>query len=471
MVQFLRKVRLLPNLRRAGSYIETGSRGHECETVLPNGAKPADTTVEGAFSPIDEGDVDGGTNEAYREDSPTRFSSSPGLLKPAPFRIRSSVIWAISLGVWTFLSLAATLTIYQMYRVTGNGARLGMVAGMEFSQMLSYLPLTPFAFALAIRYPIQRKNWVKPVLVHLAAGLVFTLGHITLRGFTPYGFWDSKAREWAFTFWNTHSHTFRFPWQILKSAFFASVVDDVASTYLPIVFIAHALLYSHNSQQKELRALHLSTQLAKARLQVLKNQIQPHFLFNTLHSISALMLTNVVAADRMMTYLSDLLRMSLEDKGNQLTTLNRDLEFLSVYLEIEKTRFEEKLRVAFEVEPECLDAQVPHLFLQPLVENAVRHGTSKRSQLGEINVTAKRREEKLEIWIQDNGPGLVDPAEDLFKRGLGLSVTRERLEALYGSEQECKIRNIEAGGAEVYVCLPFSLTPDLGPMDAEHRYT
>ena len=469
MVEFLRKVRALPSRLRPGLSLESGIHGQQCQTQLPAAAKEVACAVEDSFTSTSEGDQ-GRTDPKLAEEADASFSVNHGGMAKSSFRIRLSVIWATSLGVWIFLSVAATVTIYQMYRITGGGAHLGTVAGMEFSQMLSFVPLTPFAFMLAIRYPIRRGDWVKPALLHLTAGCVFTLGHITLRGFTPFGYWDPTQRQWTFMFWNPYAHALRFPWQALKSTYLASLVDDVTSTYLPIILIAHALLYYHNSQQKELRAMHLSGQLAKARLQVLKSQIQPHFLFNTLHSISALMLTNVVAADRMMTYLSDLLRMSLEDKSNQLTTLNRDLEFLSVYLEIEKTRFEEKLRVAFEVEPECLDAQVPHLFLQPLVENAVRHGTSKRSQLGEISIIAKRREEKLEIWIQDNGPGLVDPAEDLFKRGLGLSVTRERLEGLYGSEQECKIRNIATGGAEVYVRFPFSLTPDLGQADAEHRY-
>jgi len=382
------------------------------------------------------------------------------------FHIRSWVLWSTSLGVWIFVGLAATLTFYQMYRMTGSSDRLAAVAAMQFSQMLAFVPLTPFAFRLAMRYPIQRGNWIKPVCILFVGGQIFALGHILLRGFTPYGYWSSAARHWTYTFWDVQAHSLRFPWQTVKSVYMANVVDDVLSTYVAIVLIAHALVYSHHSQQKDLRATHLSEQLAKARLQVLKNQIQPHFLFNTLHSISALMLTNVVAADRMMTSLSDLLRMSLEDKGSQLTTLNRDLEFLGVYVEIEKARFEDRLRVAFDIDPECLDTQVPHLFLQPLVENAVRHGTSKRSQPGEIRVTAKRHDGNLEFWIRDNGPGFTGPAEDLFRRGLGLSVTRERLEALYGSEQQCKVRNLETGGAEVYVCVPFRLAPNPSQTDA-----
>lgn len=405
------------------------------------------------------------------EKSPTNQVTpiSSDLEDSTPFHISSRALWAASLGAWIFIALAGTLTIYQMYRMSGGKTELGTTAAMQFSQMLSYVPLTPFAFRLAIRYSIQRGNWIKTALIHLLGGLAFTCGHIVVRGFTPYGYWDS--REWQFTFWDTHAHALRFPWQVLKRVYMANVVDDATFTYLPVVLIAHVMLYYHNSQQKELRATRLSEQLARAHLQVLKNQLQPHFLFNTLHSISALMLTNAAAADRMMTSLSDLLRMSLEDKGNQLTTLKRDLEFLSVYVDIEKARFEDKLRVVFDIEPQCLDAQVPHLFLQPLVENAVRHGTSQLSRPGEVDVVAKRRGEKLEIWIQDNGPGFIGPSEDLFLRGLGLGVTRERLEALYGGEQEFHIYNVESGGVKVEVRLPFHFAPDPGESDrVEHEY-
>jgi two-component system, LytTR family, sensor kinase len=183
--------------------------------------------------------------------------------------------------------------------------------------------------------------------------------------------------------------------------------------------------------------------------------LQPHFLFNTLHSISALMLTDVVAADHMMTSLSDLLRLSLEDDGTQLTTLSREIEFLGVYLDIEKTRFEDKLHVVFDIAPECLDAQIPHLLLQPLVENAVRHGVSKRSSAGQIRIMACHENRSLQICIRDNGPGLVELTNGKSSHGLGLRMTRERLLVLYGSNQSCEIRNVKEGGAEVCLRMPF----------------
>ena len=297
------------------------------------------------------------------------------------------------------------------------------------------------------------------------------MGHLIIRGFTPYGYYDASRSIWTYTFWDVQAHTLRFPWAVLQRVFMTNVVDDATSVYLPIVIVGHAVLYYRKFQEKELRAAQFAAQLTTARLQVLKSQMQPHFLFNTLHSISALMLTNVAAADRMMTSLSDLLRMSLENNGNQLTTLGKEIEFLSVYLEIEKNRFEDKLRIEFDIEPECLDTQVPHLLLQPLVENAVRHGISKRSQHGEIRVLARRKEGSLEVWIQDTGPGFVEPSAELFKRGLGLSVARERLETLYADRQECTIQNLPGHGAEVHLRIPFY--PVRNAPDSEaltHRY-
>jgi hypothetical protein len=296
---------------------------------------------------------------------------------------RPWLIWAVSFGVWTFIALAGTGSIYQLYRSTGNPASFISTLGLEFSQILTYAPLTPFVFAFAIRYPLQRGNWLRRSLVYLAGGLVFTVAHVTLRGLTPYGFWDSQTHRWVSAIWDSQAGAFRIQWQMFEMLFFRNVVDDVTGTYLPIVLIAHAVCYYRRFRDRELRASELETQLAKAHLQALKSQMQPHFLFNTMHSISALMLTDVRAADKMMARLSDLLRMSMENAGIQLTTLSRELEFVTGYLEIEKVRFEDRLKLVLDIAPDTLDAQVPHFLLQPFAENAIRHGIAKRSAQGE----------------------------------------------------------------------------------------
>jgi len=375
----------------------------------------------------------------------------------APPRIRPALIWAASFGVWTFVSIATTATIYGMYHVANSSMGLGTDAIMQFGENLTFAPLTPLVLAFAWRFPVQRNNWFRRSLLHLAAGAVFSFLHVALRAGTPYSYWDPISRDFASPLWGPHVHALRDFSAVFKTMFLQSVADDVTAVYIPIVICAHLISYYKSFREKELRARQLEAQLAKARLQTLKSQLQPHFLFNTLHSISALMMTDVVAADRMMTSLSDLLRMSLEGNGTQLTTLNREIEFLEVYLGIEKIRFEDRLTVFFDISPVCLDAQVPHLLLQPLVENAVRHGISKRSAPGEVRIVSKQENGTLHLWIRDNGPGIGEAEDEKPKRGLGLSVTRERLAALYGASQSFEIRNLAEGGAEVHLQLPFSV--------------
>jgi len=206
-----------------------------------------------------------------------------------------------------------------------------------------------------------------------------------------------------------------------------------------------------------IRSAKLEMELAKSHLQALKSHLQPHFLFNTLHSISALMFTDVSAADKMITRLSDLLRMNLENVGSQLTTLNRELEFVGGYLEIEKIRFEERLNIVVDVTPETLDAEVPSLMLQPVVENAVKHGISHVSRGGTIWIAARRNGSQLEICVSDNGPGMRNAVDALPRSGLGLRTTRERLIALYGKDQCLKVDNRPAGGVEACIRIPFRL--------------
>jgi LytS/YehU family sensor histidine kinase len=276
---------------------------------------------------------------------------------------------------------------------------------------------------------------------------------------TPYAFWDSKYHVWASAIWDSHAHVFKVQWFVFERLFFSNLVDDITGTFVPIVLVAHAVSYYRRFRERELRATQLEGQLAKAHLQTLKSQLQPHFLFNTMHSISSLMLTDVQAADQMMTLLGDLLRMSLESSGTQITTLSRELEFVNCYLEIEKVRFAERLNVTLDIAPETLDATVPHLFLQPLVDNAVKHGISKLPAGGEIRITAHADDGELQIEIRDNGPGFG--REGTFPAsGLGLRITRERLESLYGQDQSVELLSFPGGGTVTRVCIPFCVQPE-----------
>jgi len=179
-----------------------------------------------------------------------------------------------------------------------------------------------------------------------------------------------------------------------------------------------------------------------------------------MHSISALMLTNVQAADRMITRLADLLRMNLESAGTQITTLSRELEFVNCYLGIEQVRFEDRLTLTFDVSPETLDAQVPLMLLQPLVDNAVKHGISRLPKGGQISISSYLQGADLKLEVRDNGPGLATTGTERGG-GLGLRVTRERLETLYGADQSVELASPPDGGMSVLVTIPFQTSSPL----------
>jgi two-component system, LytTR family, sensor kinase len=365
---------------------------------------------------------------------------------------RSWIVWALSFGVWSFIALAYTVTIYELYRSTGTPMTFGSVLALQCSQVFGYALLTPFVFAFANRYPVRRSNWVRRSLLLLAGGAVFNVAHVAMRGMTPYAFWDPRLHHWVSAIWDSEAHTFHIQWYMYQRLFLSNVVDDVVTTYLAIVLVAHVASYYQKMRERELRTSQLQAQLEKARLQALKSQLQPHFLFNTLNSISALMLTDVEAADRMITRLGDLLRLSLETAGTQMTTLSRELEFVNCYIAIEKVRFEERLNVIIDVAPETLDASVPHLLLQPLVDNAIKHGISKLVSGGEIRISATQDEADLHLEVKDNGPGFRDASH--ASSGLGLRITRERLETIYGQDQSVELLAPPEGGITARVCIP-----------------
>lgn len=372
---------------------------------------------------------------------------------------RLSVVIAVSLGVWFLVALAGSLTFWQLYRSTDMPMRFGTTFWLELSQILTYVPLTPLVYILAIRYPIRRNNWRRRVLPYLGMGVLFCVAHIILRGITPYAIYEPKYRDWTSAIWNAHSHHFGIQWDGLRKLFLNNLVDDITGTFVPIVLIANAVSYYRKYRDREIQASQLEAQLAKAHLQSLKSQLQPHFLFNTMHSISALMLTDVQAADRMITRLADLLRMNLECAGTQITTLSKELEFVNCYLSIEQVRFEDRLSVVLDIAPETLDARVPLLLLQPLVDNAVKHGISHRVAGGQIHISAQRQNGDLKLEVRDNGPGLSTSATDRGCR-IGLKVTRERLEALYGQNQCVELASPVEGGVSVLVSIPFETEPD-----------
>src|SRR5256886_6638386 len=222
-----------------------------------------------------------------------------------------------------------------------------------------------------------------------------------------------------------------------------------------IVIAVHALLYYQNFRASELAQSSLKAQLAQAQLGALKMQLHPHFLFNTLHSISSLVLEDPPKANSMIARLGDFLRLTLDHADHELVTLKEETEFLRAYLDIEQVRFGDRLKVTFEMEPMTLSAQVPHLILQPLVENAIQHAVAPRTAQSRIDIKAQRLDGLLRLEGKDNGAGIASKSDLLELRGVGLNNVRARLSQAYGSDFRFELTNGAEGGLTVTMEIPF----------------
>jgi sensor histidine kinase YesM len=292
-------------------------------------------------------------------------------------------------------------------------------------------------FWLARRFPLERGRVPLGIAVHLVAAVVIALARsglmVVLSWYLPW----VRVRSFGPQFWGSSS----------QNALF----------YALLLGIAHLLLYYRRYREREQAAEQLATGLTEARLQALKMQLQPHFLFNTLNAISALIPSDAQPARRMVARLGDLLRSTLEHEETQEVTLREELAFLEPYLEIEQARLEDRLTVVMKIAPETLDARVPHLILQPLVENAVRHGIASRIEPGTVEISASRGADNrfLQLEIRDDGRGLDRGQEVRTRTGVGLTNIRSRLEQLYGNDHRFTLENQSAGGVLVRISLPF----------------
>jgi len=292
-------------------------------------------------------------------------------------------------------------------------------------------------FWLARRFPLEHGRLLRGIAVHLFASVVIALARtgvmVVLAWYLPW----VRARDFTIQFWASSS----------QNALF----------YALLLGIAHLLLYYRRYREREYAATQLARSLTEARLQALKMQLQPHFLFNTLNAISALIPADAKPARRMVARLGDLLRSTLEHEETQEVTLREELAFLEPYLEIEQARLEDRLTVVMKIAPETLDARVPHLILQPLVENAVRHGIASRIEPGTVEISASREQDGriLQLEIRDDGRGIDRDHELGTRRGVGLTNIRSRLEQLYGSEHRFKLENQAGRGVLVQIIIPF----------------
>jgi two-component system, LytTR family, sensor kinase len=372
-----------------------------------------------------------------------------------PFSLKDWRLWAASFGFFGALFVCGVFSMLSLKRAGGGSDLMAEeVVILPLIQDIIFAVMAPLVFVVAARYPVQRPHVAKRSLLFMAGGVLFTILHVLLRVLS-YPAWNSAAKKYDWALINWRSMHLAIHWAPIAKLFLWNLVEDIFAIYIPILVVAHAVLYYTRYRQRELRSVQLQAQLSDARLLALKSQLQPHFLFNTLHSISSLMLRDVQSADTMIARLSDLLRMSLEDPGEHVTSLKREMEFTQAYLEIEKMRFGDRLSVTFDVPPRILDVLVPQCLLQPLVENSIKYGISKRSSGGEITVQASALGDKLLLSVKDNGPDNACANRDRPVRfGVGLTATRERLRTLYGKNQDLTLDFLSDGHVVVNILIP-----------------
>lgn len=356
---------------------------------------------------------------------------------------------ALLFGGWTLVSIIFAGISYAA-AIGENNKEFGFVSALRLNLVQFYLwaILAPLLFRFSRRFPIElRPLNLRNLLLYFPALISFAGIHQVIH----------LAVLWSITpRWRR-----QFPALIdcYRAYFgFGFYIDLIIA--LLIVIAVHALLYYQNFRASELAQLSLKTQLAQAQLRALKMQLHPHFLFNTLHSISSLILEDPPKANSMIAQLGDFLRLTLENSNQQLVSLQEETEFLRCYLEIEQVRFGDRLTVALELEPQTLSVQVPHLILQPVVENAIQHAIAPRATRGHINIEAKRLNNLLRLEVKDNGPGIASNDALLGTEGVGLSNVRARLHQIYGSDFRFELMNGRDGGLTVVIEIPLQREAD-----------
>ena len=351
---------------------------------------------------------------------------------------RTTLLVSLYLGAWTLVGLLAASQFVLTYTAQGNEAPVLTILRLTLPLWYAWAAVAPAVLWLTSRFPLEPQRWRAPLLVHLAAfpavAAAVVAGYLGLRQL----FGAPSTRSFLFEYVNSlHTHAF---------------------TYLVLALVVHAVLYYRGVRARELRAAELSAQLADARLYALQAQLQPHFLFNTMHAISAWVREDPDAAEEMLAELADLLRAVLETDDQPEVSLDHELALAERYLTIQRFRFGERLEVELDVDPSLRDALVPTLVLQPLVENAIRHGIADRVGKAELAIRARRRDDLLEILVIDDGPGADMATRDPEAWGTGLNNTAERLRQLYGSTGELRLTNLSPG-LEARITLPLRRAP------------
>jgi signal transduction histidine kinase len=362
-------------------------------------------------------------------------------------KTRARGYWILAGFFFALCTLLAALSIFQSYVCDLDSAHQASAFGSLLRQELKdwyaigFLSLGVVWFSC--RNPLQAGHAKRWVAIHFGSAAVF-------------GFLYAVLTSWLVAGEPSVMHPGRIlTFSYLMRTYWAHYALMFLVVYWLVVFGHLGWHYYQHYREHQVETAQLQRALVEARLDALRMQLNPHFLFNTLHAISALIHDNPQAADRVVARLSELLRLTLDQSKPQEVPLCEEMAFLERYLEIEQTRFAERLKVEKDINPETQQALVPYLILQPLVENAIRHGIEPREDLGVLKISAARKNGRLELRVCDNGQGFsVKPNVDT-QQGIGLSNTRSRLQHLYGEKCQLELASAQGGGLEARMEIPF----------------
>jgi signal transduction histidine kinase len=353
--------------------------------------------------------------------------------------------WATLFGFWTLFSfLNANQVYFEMLHKPGMHHSWWRIVFWQLTVWYAWGCLTPIILGLGRRVAGAGAPWFRGLVVHLPMSLVLPAIHVAAATYLriliqPFDVWSDTR-----PFIDQYSGELR---SLFLFDFFV---------YWAVLGVGYAFDYRERYRERESAASELRAQLAQARLEALKVQLHPHFLFNTLHAISGLVRSNErQPAVNMIAGLSELLRRALDSADEQEVPLREEVKFVELYLDIQKVRFSDRLTVRMDVAPETHDALVPNMLLQPLVENAVRHGVSPGESPGLLVVSAYRAGRMLHVEVADDGPGLQSGWRLEESEGIGLANTVERLKRLYGDGHRFELRNGAGRGVTASVVIPF----------------
>lgn len=345
---------------------------------------------------------------------------------------------ALKVGVyllaWTLPALISTTQLRLSYSLRGDSAPLLLLLQVTVPTWYAWAMLAPLIYLASRRFPLDSARWRQSLGVHLALNSVLLVAAVAV---------VFVARRLLGT-----------PFSSFTVALISGINASLLA-YWTTVLVAHAVRYWQEVRARALREAELSAQLSSAKLEALRAQLHPHFLFNTMHAISAFLHEEPGKAETMLAQLADLLRLALDTGASATVPLEAEMDFIGRYLALQKARLGERLVVEIDVPEDLSGAEVPAMLLQPIVENAVEHGIAARRGPGSVRVSAQRDGDRLHLEVRDDGLGLDEDARGPGGWRVGLRNTRARLAQLYGAQQEMLLQDIETGGVAVRVTIPY----------------